>query len=164
MMKRLAILVGVSAALALGTGEATAQAGIWLPPACKLNTKGNLIGAAQSSLKNATQAKDATQRATGLRDAKKSLDQAMTDAASDKTATQYFLARYYLMAGDLASADAAFNEALKGAPDCKDDIEQQRRNAWVPEVQAAADALNKQDLDGAKTHFRNANAIYQGDP
>ena len=55
-MNRLAILVGVSAALALGTGEATAQAGIWLPPACKLNMKNALVNSAQVYLKNAMQA------------------------------------------------------------------------------------------------------------
>src|SRR5262249_49435502 len=68
------------------------------------------------------------------------------------------------MAEDMVGADSAFTKAVKGAPDCKDDIETQRRQAWVPEVQAAADALNKNDLESAKVHFRKANAIYQGDP
>src|SRR5690242_542948 len=101
MMNRLAILVGVSAALALSTGEATAQAGIWIPPACKLNMKNALVNSAQLYLKNATQAKAADQRATNLRDANKTLNQALADAQADKTATWYLMGRYDLMAEDM---------------------------------------------------------------
>ena len=55
-MNRLAVLVGVTAVVALGTLEtrdANAQAGLWIPPACKLNTKHFLVNSAQLYLKNA---------------------------------------------------------------------------------------------------------------
>ncbi|MBI4500059.1 MAG: tetratricopeptide repeat protein [Gemmatimonadetes bacterium] len=163
-MKRLAILVGIGAALALGTVKANAQAGLWIPPACKLNTKHFLVNSAQLYLKNATQAKTSDQRATNLRDANRVLNQAVTEGQGENPAIWYFFGRYYVMAEDMPGADSAFRRAEKGAPDCKDDIDTQRRQAWVPEIQAAADALNKNDLETAKVHFRKANAIYQGDP
>ena len=163
-MNRSAILVGVLAGLTLGAVEASAQAGIWLPPACKLNTKHFLVNSAQLYLKNATQAKTPDQRATNLRDAGRVLNQAAAEGQAENPAVWYFMGRYYVMAEDMVGADSAFRRAEKGQADCKDDIDTQRRNAWVPEIQAAADALNKNDLENAKVHFRKANAIFQGDP
>ena len=163
-MKRLAIVVGIGAALGLATVEAKAQAGLWIPPACKLNTKHFLVNSTQLYLKNATQAKTPDQRATNLRDANRVLNQAVTEGQAENPAVWYFFGRYYLLAEDMPGADSAFKRAEKGAPECKDDIDTQRRQAWVPEIQAAADALNKSDLETAKVHFRKANAIFEGDP
>src|SRR5262245_28603438 len=108
MMKRLAILVGFTAALALGASSADAQ-GVWIPPACKLNTKHFLVNSAQLYLKNAVQAKTPDQRATNLRDANRVLNQALTEGQAENPAVWYFLGRYYILAEDMAGADTAFN-------------------------------------------------------
>lgn len=165
-MKRLAVLAGVTAALTIGRVEAGAQQpAIWIPPACKLNTKHFLVNSAQLYLKNATQAKAPEQRNSNLKDANRVLNEAVTTGGQiDNPAIWYFFGRYYLIVEDMAGADSSFRKAEEGAADCKDDIEQYRRLAWVPQVQAAADALNNADLETAKVHFRKANAIYQGDP
>ncbi|MBI4420609.1 MAG: hypothetical protein HY560_07260 [Gemmatimonadetes bacterium] len=164
-MKRLAVLVGITSGLVLGTGTAAAQQAIWIPPACKLNTKHFLVNSAQLYLKNATQAKNADQRASNLRDAGRVLNEAVTTGGqADNPAAWYFFGRYYALVEDMPGADSTFRRAQEKAPDCADDIEQYRRQAWVPEIQAAAEALNKADFETAKVHFRKANAIYQGDP
>ncbi len=162
-MNRLAILVGFTA-VALGAGDAHAQLNVWIPPACKLNTKHFLVNSAQLYLKNAVGAKSPDQRATNLRDANRVLTQAVNEGQAENPAVWYFFGRYYLMVEDMQGADTAFARTLRTQADCKDDIDTYRRQAWVPEVQAAADALNKNDLENAKVHFRKANAIYQGDP
>ena len=161
-MNRLATLV-VFTALTAGAGEANAQANIWIPPACKLNTKHFLVNSAQLYLKNAVQAKTPDARATNLRDAGRVLNQAVAEGQAENPAVWYFLGRYGLLTEDARGADTAFAKAQRMMPECKDDIDTQRHNAWVPEVQAAADALNKNDLETAKIHFRKANAI-KGDP
>ncbi len=166
-MNRLAILVGVTAVMALGTlktRDAHAQVGLWIPPACKLNTKHFLVNSAQLYLKNAVQAKSPDQRATNLRDASRVLNQGLAEGQAENPAVWYFLGRYYLLTEDMAGADSAFTRAVKGEADCKDDVDTYRRQAWVPEIQAAADALNKNDLETAKVHFRKGNAIYREDP
>ena len=141
--------------MAVGAKEAAAQlAGVWIPPACKLNIKNALVSSAQVYLKNAFQAKAVEQRRANLKDANRVLTQALSEGQAESPAVWYFLGRYYLMVEDMAGADSAFKKAEKVQPDCKDDIQQYRRQAWVPEVQAAADALNKNDLETAKVFAR----------
>ncbi len=164
-MKRFAVLAGVTVALTLGTSEAGAQMAQWVPPACKLNTKHFLVNSAQLYLKNATQAKNPDQRQTNLKDAGRVLHEAITTGGqADNPAVWYMYGRYYLLTDSLVAADSSFRKAEKAQPDCADDIALQRRSAWVPHVQAAAEALNKNDYATAKASFRQANAIYQGDP
>src|SRR5260370_42407313 len=113
MMKRSAMLVGVIASMALATVEARAQAALWIPPACKLNTKDFRVNSAQLYLKNATQAKATDQRATNLRDASRVLNQAVTEGGqADNPAVWYFFGRFYLLAQDMVGADSAFNRAV----------------------------------------------------
>jgi hypothetical protein len=165
MMNRLALTIGVAASVLLGTRTADAQvAGIWTPPACKLNTKHFLANSAQLYLKNATQAKNPDQKQTNLRDADRVLKQAVNEGQAENPAIWYFFGRYYLLVDDMAGADSAFARAERGQADCKDDIDMHRRNAWVPHVQTAADALNQNDFATAKASFRKANDIYRGDP
>lgn len=163
-MKRFTVLAGL-ATFAFGAPEAGAQMSQWVPPACKLNTKHFLVNSAQLYLKNATQAKNPEQKATNLKDAGRVLREAVTTGGQvDNPAVWYMYGRYYLLVDSLPAADSAFQKTEKSAPDCADDIAIQRRSAWVPNVQTAADALNKNDMATAKTAFRKANAIYQADP
>jgi thioredoxin-like negative regulator of GroEL len=164
-MNRLPVLAGVAASLAFGWQNASAQiAGVWTPPACKLNTKHFLANSAQLYLKNATQAKNPEQRQKNLTDAERVLKQAVAEGQADNPAIWYFYGRYYLLIDDMRGADTAFAKAQRGQADCADDIDMHRRNAWVPHVQTAADALNRNDYEAAKGSFRKANDIYQGEP
>lgn len=123
------------------------------------------MNSAQLYLKNATQAKNPDQRATNLKDAGRVLKEAVTTGGQvDNPAVWYMYGRYYLLTDSLAQADSAFRKTQQAHPDCADDIVIQRRSAWVPNVQAAAEALNKNDMPAAKAAFRKANAIYQDDP
>lgn len=163
-MNRLVVLAG-AAAIALSASDAGAQMTQWVPPACKLNTKHFLVNSAQLYLKNATGAKSPEQRQTSLKDAGRILKEAVTTGGqAENPAVWYMYGRYYLLTDSMAGADSSFRKAQAGQPDCADDIIMQRRSAWVPNVQAAADALNKNEYATAKSSFRKANAIYQGDP
>ena len=164
-MNRFVVTAGLAMACVLGATNASAQMTQWVPPACKLNTKHFLVNSAQLYLKNATQAKAGDQKQTNLKDAGRVLHEAVTTGGqADNPAVWYMYGRYYLLVDSLAGADSSFRKAQAGQADCADDISLQRRSAWVPNVQAAADALNKGDLATAKLHFRKANDIYQGDP
>jgi len=138
---------------------------IWLPPACDIKPGHQLVNSGMQSLKSAFTTKFADQRTKDLKDAERSLTQAVATGKQEKNpAAWYYLGRYYLMAVDLAGADSALSKAQALAPGCKDDIALYRRQAWVPVFNAGVQAWQAENTDSAIASFRRANQIYQAEP
>ena len=138
---------------------------IWLPAACDIKPGHQLVNSGMQSLKSAFNTKFADQRTKDLKDAGRVLTQAVTTGNQDKNpAAWYYLGRYYLMTGELGSADSAFTKALALAPACKEDIGLYRRQAWVPVFNAGVQAWQAGNTDSAIASFRRANQVYQGEP
>jgi tetratricopeptide (TPR) repeat protein len=73
----------------------------------------------------------------------------------------WFLAgRTYVQLDSLAQADSAFTKAQELYPDYEEDIDAQRRNAWVARYNAGLSALEQQDIDGAIALLEKADLIY----
>ncbi len=155
-------------AAALGEGGAPAVSHaqqIWLPAACEIKPGHQLVNSGMQSLKSAFNTKFADQRTKDLKDAERVLTQAVTTGNQDKNpAAWYYLARYYLMAGELGGVDSAFTKALALAPTCKEDIGLYRRQAWVPVFNAGVQAWQAGNTDSAIASFRRANQVYQAEP
>jgi tetratricopeptide (TPR) repeat protein len=138
---------------------------IWLPAACDIKPGHQLVNSGMQSLRSAAGTKFADQRAKDLKEAERSLVQAVTTGKQEKNpAAWYYLARYYLVVDDLAGADSAFSKALALAPGCKEDIGLYRRQAWVPVFNGGVQAWQAGNLDSAIASFRRANLVYQGEP
>jgi tetratricopeptide (TPR) repeat protein len=138
---------------------------IWLPAACDIKPANQSVNSGMQSLKSAFTTKFADQRAKDLKDAERSLTQAVTTGKQEKNAAAwYYLGRYYLMAQDMAGADSALAKAQTMAPTCKEDIALYRRQAWVPLYNAGVQAWQAGNTDSAIVAFRHANEIYQGEP
>ena len=148
---------------ALAVGQAT---GIWIPPKCDIKPGHFLVNSAVLYLINAAKTPYAEMRERDLRDANRSLTQALTSGGQDKNpAAWYYLGRYYVTRNDAAGADSAFRKAETLMPACKEDILFYRRNAlWVPVFNAGVAALTAQNHDSAIAAFRQANLIYDAEP
>jgi len=160
----LATILGTLAlAPALAVGQGT---GAWIPPKCDIKPGHFLVNSAVLYLINAAKTRFDDVRERDLRDANRSLTQAVTSGGQDKNpAAWYYLGRYYVVRNDALGADSAFRKAETLMPACKDDILFYRRNAlWVPAFNAGVAALRAQNHDSAIAAFRRANQIYDAEP
>ena len=64
----------------------------------------------------------------------------------------------------LTAADAAFDVVERAAPACAAELNDYRRPAWAPLVNAAAELINSDQLDSAEKLIKRADVIYQGSP
>lgn len=64
----------------------------------------------------------------------------------------------------LSAADAAFDAVERAAPGCAAELNDYRRPAWAPLVNAAAELINSDQLDSAEKLIGRADVIYQGAP
>lgn len=64
----------------------------------------------------------------------------------------------------LTAADAAFDAVERTAPGCAAELNDYRRPAWAPLVNAAAELINGDQLDSAEKLIKRADVIYQGSP
>ena len=137
----------------------------WLPAACDIKPGNQLVNSGMQSLRSAWGTKFSDQRTKDLKDAEKSLTQAVTTGGQEKNAAAwYYLARYYMLTTDYAGIDSAFSKAQALAPTCKDDIALYRRQAWVPVFNAGVQAWQAGSTDSAIASFRRANQIYNTEP
>lgn len=66
---------------------------------------------------------------------------------------------------DIAAAlDTAFRAIEAGAPTCASEVEQLRRNAWVPVITAAGNYINANKLDSAKAAMSRAQLLLPNSP
>src|SRR5204863_12649 len=148
----------------VGAAPLAAQAP-WLPAACDIKPGHQLVNSGMQSLRSAFSTKFADQKTKDLKDAERSLTQAVTSGKQEKNpAAWYYLGRYYLMVHDVAGADSALSKALALAPACKEDIGLYRRQEWVGVFNAGVQAWQGGQTDSAIASFRRANQIYQAEP
>lgn len=138
----------------------------WLPPRCNLKPGHYLVNSAVLYLKNSVETRFEEQKEKDLRDAERTLDQALTRGGQEKNpAAWYYLGRYYVLRQDGLGADSAFRRAEALEPQCQLDIQLYRRNyLWLPAYNAGVAALNAQQYDSALAAFRLAAAVYDGEP
>ncbi|MGH7615540.1 MAG: tetratricopeptide repeat protein [Gemmatimonadales bacterium] len=140
--------------------------GTWIPPKCDIKPGHFLVNSAVLYLISAAKTRFDDVRERDLRDANRSLTQAVTSGGQDKNpAAWYYFGRYYVTRNDAAGADSAFRKAEALMPTCKEDILFYRRNAlWVPVFNAGIAAFTAQHYDSAIASFRRANLIYDAEP
>lgn len=157
--------VGILVASLVIGPRVAAQQSKWAVPKCDLKPGHFLVNSALLYLRNATDTKFEDQKQKDLRDANRSLNQALTTGGQDKNpAAWYYLGRYYVMTDDLAGADSAFARAQALKADCEDDITTWRRFVWVPTLNAGIAAWQANNTDSAMRAFRRANMIIQTEP
>jgi len=144
--------------------SASAQGGGWQPPGCKLDEGHYTIRSARGYLANASKTSDSRQRERDLNDAERVLNRAMAEGAGDRSGTWYYWGRLYLIKGDNAGADSAFDRVVKLAPDCAEDVQFWRRWAWAPLINKAVRAWERNELDTAVHYLKLANAINESEP
>src|SRR5262245_33005831 len=155
------ILAGIAVLPVVAAGQ-----GRWVQPKCDLKPGHFLVNSSVLYLKNAAETRFDDQREKDLRDAQRTLTQAVTTGGQDKNpAAWYYLARYYVVRTDVLGADSAFRKAEALMPACHDDIVFWRRNSlWVPAFNAGVTALNAQNYDSAVVLFRQALTVFDGEP
>ena len=100
-----------------------------------------------------------------LRDARRVITEAITENdRGDSPSAWYFLGRVYLHQGDLAGADSALSKAEALAPDCRAEIDELRRVAFVALINPGIDSMKAERNDAALTLFREAASIYPAAP
>ncbi|MGH7537714.1 MAG: tetratricopeptide repeat protein [Gemmatimonadales bacterium] len=146
-------------ALAVGQGR-------WVVPRCDIKPGHYLVNSGVLYLKNAAETRFDEQREKDLRDAGRTLIQAVTSGNQDKNpAAWYYLGRYFVVRNDAPGADSAFRKAEALLPACREDIQFWRRNAmWVPTFNAGVAALTAQNYDSAIASFRRAIEMYDAEP
>jgi tetratricopeptide (TPR) repeat protein len=157
---------GLGLVAALVAAPTAAQRISWAPATCDLKPGHFMVNSGVLYLKSATEGRFQEQIEKDLRDANRSLVQAITANGQDKNpAAWYYLARYYVMVKDNTGADSAFRRAELLKPACQADIADWRRNKiWVPLYNAAVAAYNAGKPDSAIPLLQQANMIYSGDP
>ncbi len=99
-----------------------------------------------------------------LAEAKTLVLEAITEGQDKNAASWYFLARIYLMQGDVGGVDSAFARAEALEPSCELDIKQYRQNNWAGLANAGLELQRAGDVDGAINLFRDANRLFRGMP
>lgn len=137
----------------------------WAEAKCDLKPGHYLVNSGLLYLKSATNSRFPDQKQKDLRDAQRTLTQALTTGGQDKNpAAWYYLGRYYVLAGDAVGMDSAFTHALALKPDCKDDINTWRRVVWVPTFNAGVAAWQANNTDSAIASFRRAVSLLPAEP
>lgn len=163
MTVKQAVVVCVSLIVGVGTAPLAAQQ--WTPARCDIKPGHFLVNSGVLYLKSASETKFEDKRQRDLKDAQRVLTQAVTTGGQEKNpAAWYYLGRYYAMRSDLAGADTALTKAAALAPQCQEDIAGWRRAFWVPVFNEGVKAWQAGNTDSAIASFRQANAIYDGEP
>ena len=157
--------VGAVVACTLICAAAPTAAQQWQQAKCELKPGHVSVNRGMLYVKSASETRFADKRQKDLSDADAVLTQAVTSGGQEKNAAAwYYLARYYALKSDLIGTDSAFAKAAALAPQCKDDIAAWRRILWVPVFNEGVRAWQAGQTDSAIASFRQANAIYDGDP
>jgi len=127
-------------------------------PLCPLKTEGK-VGKSLELLRKAFEPKN--DRAAMLSQAKELITTAITqEQQAGSAAAWYYLARIYLMQGDVGGVDSAFGHALRLQPQCEIDINQYRQNNWAQLANVGLELQKKGDIEGAIALFRDASRLY----
>lgn len=137
----------------------------WAAPKCDLKPGHYLVNSGLLYLKSASTTRFDDQRQKDLRDALRTLTQALTTGGQDKNpAAWYYLGRYYVLVNDAQGMDSSFTHAEALKPDCKDDMGVWRRVVWVPAFNAGVAAWQANNTDSAISSFRRAVSLMPTEP
>ena len=104
-------------------------------------------------------------RAALLGQAKTMILQGMAnEGQGTNAAAWYYLARVYLMQGDIGGVDSTFRKAQELQPQCDIDIDQYRQNNWAQLANAGLEVQKAGNIEGAIVLFRDADRLFQGMP
>lgn len=138
--------------------------GSWVGHQCDLNTGHFLVNSGVLYLSAATETNFEDQRESQLGEAKRVLDQAIRRGQADNPAVWYYYGRYYQMKSDPLGADSSWRKTVAIQPDCAEDIDERRRQMWVPLVNAGITAFQANEADSAVAVLTLANAIWDREP
>lgn len=131
-------------------------------PLCSLKAQGS-VNKGVDALKKAFDPKQ--DRAAKLTEAKdmilKGID---SEGQGTNAASWYYLARVYLMQGDVGGVDSAFKKAEQLQPQCELDIGQYRQNNWAQLANAGLELQREGNIEGAIVLFRDAGRLFDGLP
>ncbi|MHB1328854.1 MAG: tetratricopeptide repeat protein [Gemmatimonadales bacterium] len=131
-------------------------------PLCPLRPAGN-INKGVDALKKAHDAK--ADKAAELTKAKDILVKSITsEDQGENAAAWYYLARVYLMQGDVMGVDSAFTKAETLQPQCEIDISQYRQNGWAQLANAGLELQRENKIDEAMVLFRDADVLFDDLP
>jgi tetratricopeptide (TPR) repeat protein len=163
---------GMASAQDVGGSKVVADAmqaqtgGKYIAPSCAAE-KGNhfKVKSGATYLKTSIETPVPENKARALASGERVITEAIQQNQQDKSAgAWYFLGRIALHQGDLVGADSALRKAQELAPDCKEQIDNLRRIAWVPLVNGAIDLSKQEKNEEALAAYREANTIYAGMP
>ncbi|MGE0441891.1 MAG: tetratricopeptide repeat protein [Gemmatimonadales bacterium] len=131
-------------------------------PLCSLKPQGG-VSKGVDALKKAYDAKE--DRAARLEEAKtKILESVAKENQATNAAAWYYLARVYLMQGDVGGVDSAFTKAQQLQPQCELDIDQYRQNNWAQLANAGLQLQQAGKIDEAIVLFKDASRLFSGLP
>lgn len=134
-------------------------------PDCGIKEGHFLVGSGSTYLKSASETSVPANKTRMYSDAVRVLTDAITQKGqADNAAAWYYLGRAYMRQGDLVGLDSAFTRAEALAPECVEDINGFRRNAWVALVRPGVEFLQAGEDDSAAVVLSQANIVYQGEP
>lgn len=165
MVSRSLTLIAPIAALTIAVGSATAQQAS--APECRhLDYRGNFrLNGAQQHIVQARATKYDDVRRSRISDATRLLTDAAKAGGVDPATLWYLFGQVYVLDHDLVGADSAFTKAENASdPDCKREVERERRNEWVPLQNAGVEQMNAGNMDSALALFRKSNGIYRTEP
>lgn len=131
-------------------------------PLCPLKAEGS-VKKGVDVLRKAYEPKG--DRAAMLTQAKDLILQGMAkEAQTTSAAAWYYLARVYLMQGDVGGVDSTLRKAQELQPQCEIDIDQIRQNNWAQLANAGLEVQKAGNIDGAIVLFRDADRLFAGMP
>jgi tetratricopeptide (TPR) repeat protein len=131
-------------------------------PLCPLKAQGSVNKGVDALRKSYDAKADKTAQLTQAKTL--ILDGIAKESQGTSAAAWYYLARVYLMQGDVGGVDSAFTKALQLQPQCELDINQYRQNSWAQLANAGLELQKNGDIDGAIALFRDANRLFSDLP
>jgi tetratricopeptide (TPR) repeat protein len=126
-------------------------------PLCPLKPEGK-VQKGVDALRKSYDAK--ADKAGMLKQAHDLILEGITEAQGNTAPGWYYLARVYLMQGDIGGVDSAFTRAQKLQPQCELDIDQIRQNNWAQLAKPAFDLQQQNKIDEALALFRDAHRVF----
>jgi tetratricopeptide (TPR) repeat protein len=159
-------LFAATSAVALATvvGTTAAEGQVYIPPQCEVETSHFLVKQASIYVKAAAEARNPEDKNEALQDAFRVLEDAISRGEEGNPNLWYFYGRAYQMVPDWPGMDSAFAKVESMLPDCEDDTDTHRYSAWVPVYNQAVEALQANDMQGAKPYLVEAAHIYHKEP
>ncbi|MBM4188177.1 MAG: tetratricopeptide repeat protein [Gemmatimonadetes bacterium] len=130
-------------------------------PLCPLKPEGKTSKGVEALRKSYDPKAD---KAAQLKLAHELITQALAEGQGSSAAAWYYLARVYLMQGDVGGVDSAFARAVKLQPQCELDIDQQRQNNWAQLATAAFELQKNNETEQAIVLFRDASRLFNERP